>query len=212
MEMEEGLVVRGRVEIDSRQPFKSVKEAVMLFGEKVLVGEVYSCHKLKEMGSVERENKQHQTKVGPGEAKQTIGNVRNNGNSMACYLTLLKQQLEETKSELNQLKLATEPYSSHYTLVDTELEDIKFIENPKPTQTKPLTKDQYKPDDDDFLFELKHESSVKSDDDPPAKVIVEVPEMQEQNPSSVKIKKAKKKTIIPLLGGIFSKSKGSSRT
>ncbi|KAI3747712.1 hypothetical protein L6452_10308 [Arctium lappa] len=207
--MEDGLVVRGRVEIDSRQPFKSVKEAVMLFGEKVLVGEVYSGHKLKEMRSVERDNDRHQTKVGLGEAKQTLKNVKSDGNSMACYLTSLKQQLEETKSELRQLKLTTEPYSSHCTLVDTELEEIKFIENSKPTKTKPPVKDQYNPDaEDDFLFELKHESSVKSDDDPPAKVIVEVPTMQERNPPSFKIKKAKKKTLIPLLGGIFSKSKG----
>nr|XP_043635100.1 WEB family protein At3g51220-like [Erigeron canadensis] len=203
--MEEGLVVRGRVEIDSRQPFKSVKEAVLLFGEKVLANEVYA-NKLKKMENVARENNQKISQKGLGEEKHIPEDSKDEKKLMAYYLMSLKQQLEETKSELNHLRSTREPHPSHHEPNDTDIEEIKFIQNANPTRLKQQVEDKYKHDDDNNVTELKLKTTREFDIPLPTKVIVEVPKIQ-GNTSSFKTKKAKKKTFIPSLGRMFSKSK-----
>lgn len=161
------------------------------------------------MGSVEREDKQHETKVGHGDKKlQTLDKSKDEEKLMAYYLMSLKQQLEETKSELNQLKSTRSPYPSHCTPINPEIEEIKFIEHPKPAQEINSPLEETNELDDDNLFESKQVDLVKFQTPSPTKWIAEVPKMQETSPSSLKTKKAKKKTLIPLLSGIFSKSKG----
>ncbi|XP_024978433.1 WEB family protein At3g51220-like [Cynara cardunculus var. scolymus] len=212
MEMEEELVVRGRVEIDMRRPFKSVKEAVMLFGEKVLAGEVYAGQKLKQTETVERENNhQYRTKVGAiaaelEETKQTLERAKEEDTCMAYYLASLKQELEETKSELKQLKSRRDREPDHPKQsppVVKEIEEIKFTGNP-------IRVGVNHPESDDELFGLEKKRSVKFASPPSlTKVMVEAPKMQETSPSSLK-KKTLKKPLIPSLGGIFSKKKSKS--
>ncbi|KAJ6682213.1 WEB FAMILY PLANT PROTEIN [Salix koriyanagi] len=210
MEREEGglLVVNGRAEIDTRAPFKSVKEAVMLFGERVLVGEIYA-NKLKEMRTGGGENGQAApSRFGAltaelEETKQSLQIAREEGNLMSYSIKSLREELEETKKELQRFKARERTHKKQPVLDDPEIEELKFVENA--TKMEIMTRNRtgiQEPED----FQKKRFVKFAS---PPslAKVIVSKEEMLER-PRSFK-RMAKKSSLIPLLGWLFTKTKGT---
>ncbi|KAM7516142.1 hypothetical protein LguiA_005725 [Lonicera macranthoides] len=189
---EEGLIVRGRVVIDMRPPFRSVKDAVMSFGETVLVREIYG-NKLKEMQIKASENTHYQSRVGPiatelEEIKQSLQKAKEEGNIMANYFTSLKQDVEQTKRELQQMK--SKEYLKQLLADDPEIEELKSVENtPEIEVVKPQKEDGFE------HFEKKRIVKFAS----PNLLAKEI---------NVK-KKTKRKLLMPFIGGIFSKKKGS---
>ncbi|KAJ1408796.1 putative WEB family protein [Sesbania bispinosa] len=203
MDKEQGsTMTMGRAEIDTRAPFKSVKEAVMLFGERVLVGEIYA-NKLKEMRVEASETGSAQARVGAltaelEETKQSLVGAREEANYLTQCIKTLKKELEQTKKELEETK-ARELMLLQRRRDDPEIEDLKFIAN--------ATNEEIKTQTDEEAMEFQKRRYVKfASPHVLAQVIPNKDEVLGRPPS---VKKAKKKTLMPLIGWLFSKKKGN---
>ncbi|EXC00979.1 hypothetical protein L484_016045 [Morus notabilis] len=202
MESERVRVMMKRAEIDTRAPFRSVKEAVTLFGEKVLAGELYST-KLKEMQSEENENGHGPSRIGTvtaelEETKQNLQKAREESELMENCLSSLKQELERTKHELQQLK----ERESEKHQIESEIEDVKFVED---SMRFEMIKTQTS--GEGVEFQKKRYVTFAN---PPSLAQVMIPQGVERLARHPSLKKKKKKKpLIPLIGGIFSKKKAS---
>ncbi|KAK4366286.1 hypothetical protein RND71_014166 [Anisodus tanguticus] len=198
MERDGELVVGGRVEIDTRQPFGSVKEAVMLFGEKFLAGEIYA-----------KQLKQVQTKIElpvTVELEETKQNLQKSkeGTFMAHCLQSLKEELELTRREIQQLK--TRELKQKVPLSDNpEIEELKFIEN---QSSKVEVRTQFQKYDDEIEFKQKR--SVKFASTPLlTRIMVSKDHLNKELETSPSQLKKKMKPLILLISGFFSKKKGN---
>ncbi|XP_010920253.2 WEB family protein At1g75720 [Elaeis guineensis] len=199
----ESVLVMGRAEIDMSQPFRSVKEAVMLFGEKVLAREVYA-NRLDEVQAAANRNEHGASQLGSimaelEETKQNLEQALEERLKMVNHLNSLGEELEQTKMELNQLKAR----ETQKNVADSETEDLKFVENATEIEIEtPMMTEG---------LELQKKRYVTFANAPSLSQVINTEEQVLGRQISVEKEtmpmKKKKKPMIPLIGAIFSKKK-----
>ncbi|KAL2513890.1 WEB family protein-like [Forsythia ovata] len=96
-----------RTNVDTSRPFRSVKEAVAIFGEKFLTGEIYSPKpftfpkpEIPYFSPTPQNLQESSCKSSPSPRDS----IYSNENSLVDTVRKLESELEETKTELNLLK------------------------------------------------------------------------------------------------------------
>ncbi|CDO97597.1 unnamed protein product [Coffea canephora] len=211
--------------VDTSRPFRSVKEAVAIFGERFLAGEIYAP---KAFSFPKQETPCFYTPSPSPKKSQEFESwksVDSNDPNLAEFLKKLEAELEETKMELKVLKekesetevaLASLNAELHKNM--SRLAQAEAAAAAKATMASRSAIPDRKRDDDqrDGLTvteeERRKDLLVRLETSPTlAQMLDTAAEKEGLFGGRYKEKKTiKKKPIIPLVGDLFSRKKGSS--
>jgi COMPASS component SWD2 len=135
------------------------------------------------------------------ETKQKLEGAKEEANFLAQCIKSLKKELEQTKKELEETKAREMKLLQRCAIPETT-EDIKFIAN----ATNMEIKTQTNGDDDDNEETIQKRRYVKFAS--PHVLAQVIPNKDDLLVRPNSIKKGKK-TMMPLIGWLFSKKKGS---
>lgn len=158
-------------------------------------------------GKANHDTEKQQPKIGEvkaelEETKQSLQKFKEEGNLMAYCLNSVRQELEQARRELHQLK-NRETLSHH--LDKPEIEDLKFVENTSRVEDQ-MTMINTPDKNEDPKPEFEKKRSVKF----ASPLLIKVMETDREAgefESTKKKMKTKKKPLVPLFGGLFSKKK-----